>query len=145
MKKIIITVALLLSMIAVFASEGNVKSEILSAFKNKFNGAQEVSWSAGKLYTEATFLFNGGWFTASYNEKAELVSISRNISSTQLPYFIQNNLRKNFGSSWITELVEISNQHGFSYYVTLTSADNEVILESLNGKEWTIYKSTQLD
>jgi len=90
-------------------------------------------------------LFNGGWFTASYNEKAELVSISRNISSTQLPYFIQNNLRKNFGSSWITELVEISNQHGFSYYVTLTSADNEVILESLNGKEWTIYKSTQLD
>ena len=145
MKKIIITVALLLSMIAVFASEGNVKSEILSAFKNKFNGAQEVSWSAGKLYTEATFLFNGSRFTASYNEKAELVSVSRNISSTQLPYFIQNNLRKNFGSSWITELVEISNQHGFSYYVTLTSADNEVILESLNGKEWTIYKSTQLD
>ena len=31
MKKILITLALLLSMIAVFASEGNVRSEILSA------------------------------------------------------------------------------------------------------------------
>ena len=145
MKKIMITIAMMLALLTTaFAGEENVKAEILTAFKEKFSTAQEVSWNAGKMYAEATFLFNGNWMTAHYNDRAELIGVSRNITSSQLPYYLQNNLKKNYSGYWITDLFELSNSTGFSHYVTLKNADEEIVLESLNGKNWKVYHSTKI-
>jgi hypothetical protein len=145
MKKIMITLAMMLTLITVaFAGEGSVKAEVLQAFKTKFTGAKEVNWSAGKQYAEASFLYNDTWLTAYYNDKAELIGVSHNISSGQLPFFLQNNLKKNYAGYWITDLFELSNQDGFSYYVTVRNADEEVVLESLNGRTWQVYRSTKI-
>ena len=131
-------------MTSAFASEENVKAEILAAFKNKFSTAQEVSWTTGKMFSEATFLFNGNWITAHFNYRAELVAVSRNITSSQLPYFLQSNLRKHYSGYWITDLFELSNKEGYSHYITLRNADEEIVLESLNGRTWSVYRSTKL-
>jgi hypothetical protein len=145
MKKLTITLAMILSLLAsAFASEENVKAEILAAFKNRFSTAQEVTWTSGKMFSEATFLFNGNWITAHFNYRAELIAVSRNITSDQLPYYLQNNLKKHRSAYWITELFELSNKDGYSHYVTLRNADEEIILESLNGRTWSTYRSTKL-
>ena len=145
MKKLTITLAMIVTlMTSAFASEENVKAEILAAFKNKFSTAQEVTWTTGKMFSEATFLFNGNWITAHFNYRAELVAVSRNITSDQLPYFLQSNLRKHYSGYWITDLFELSNKEGFSHYITLRNADEEIVLESLNGRTWSVYRSTKL-
>ena len=131
-------------MTSAFAEEENVKAEILAAFKSKFSTAQEVTWTSGKMFSEATFLLNGSWITAHFNYRAELVAVSRNITSDQLPLFLQNNLRKHYSGYWITDLFELSNKDGFSHYITLRNADEEIVLESLNGRTWSVYRSTKL-
>ena len=140
-----ITLAIILSLITTaFAGSDNVKSEVLSAFKSRFASAEDVTWSSGKSFYEATFYSNGSWMTAYYNEKAELVGVYRNISSNQLPYYLQNSVKKQYAGFWITELFEFSDNEGFRYYIKLRDADHEVVLESLNGKNWQLYQSTKL-
>lgn len=119
-----------------FAGEEKVKPEVLDAFNNKFTSAQDVTWMAGTNYYKAAFIYNGAWVFAYYNTTAKLVRLTRHVSSTQLPFYLQNSLKKKYADYWITDLVEESTVKGFSYYITLQDADQKIVLKSKNGSDW---------
>lgn len=140
MKKIILTLAIAVSSIASFASEKNVTSEVLSAFNKEFTQAKEVEWTKGNNYFKATFILNDKHIAAFYNNEGELMGLTRNISSLDLPINLQTNLKKNYDGYWITDLFEVSNNEGTNYYIRLQKADATVVLESTLGSKWTVYK-----
>ena len=137
MKKVIVTLTLLITMMtSSFANDEKVRSEVVKSFTSKFNSAREVTWTTGSTYYRAAFIYNGNWMYAYYNKSAELLGLRRNIVSTQLPFYLQDNLKKNFAAYWITDLFELSDEDGYRYYVTLQNADKTRILVSEDGSGW---------
>ena len=132
-----ITLAMLLALASgAFANGNKVNPQVLRAFKNKFTKATEVSWETTGSYSKAVFQFNGAWLTAYYNSSAQLLCVTRNISSIQLPLYLQNKLKNQYKDYWITDLFELTNDQGFGYYITLQDSDYKIMLESKDGNEW---------
>jgi len=140
MKKIIISLLLVLSLAAdSIAAEENVKPEVLQAFNSRFNGAKDVSWIEGVDYYMATFNYYGSRMFAYYTTTGKLKGVTRNINSTDLPLYLRSMLQKRYADYWISNLVEESNQRGFSYYITLENADKKIVLRSAYGTNWELY------
>jgi len=138
MKKIVLTlVAALVIVTSVFATE-EVKSEVLQAFNAKFPGAKEVNWTSGNNYYKATFIFYGTYMVAWYEMNGKFISVTRNMSSTELPLYLRNSIKINYTDYWITDVVEESNKNGFTYYITLENADYKIILVSRKGSNWEV-------
>jgi hypothetical protein len=140
MKKLIIAAAMFVSLSA-FANENSVTPQVLNAFKSEFASAQEVEWTISADYYKASFGMNGQRVFAFYNMDGELMGLSRNISSAQLPVKLQSNLKKNYADYWISDLFEIANTEGTTYYVTMENGDKKVVLKSGAGSEWNTYKT----
>ena len=139
MKKIIIAAAMFVSLSA-FANEKKVSPKLLNAFNTEFTTAQQVEWTVSTDYYKASFDMNGAKVYAFYNFDGELIGLTRNISSAQLPVQLQANLKKNYESYWVSDLFEVANNNGTSYYVTLENGDRKIVLKSANGNEWITYK-----
>jgi len=139
MKKMIVAVAMLVTMSA-FANEKNVNPKALSAFKTEFSTAREVEWTTTSDYYRAAFDMNGQKVFAFYNTDGEFMGLARNISSAQLPVYLQSSLKKNYAGYWISDLFEIANNYGTSYYVTLEDGDKKIVLKSAGGSDWSTYK-----
>ena len=142
MKRIIMTLAIAASSLFAFAGEGNVSKNVLSAFSKEFSGATEVSWSAGTDYYRVAFVMNDQYISAFYNYSGELMGITRNISSLNLPLALQTKLRKDYAGYWITDLFEVSNNEGTRYYVTVENADKKITLKSDLDINWDVFKKT---
>ncbi|MFC0774473.1 hypothetical protein [Terrimonas alba] len=140
MKKIIIMLAVTISSFTAFASDENVNSTVLSSFNKEFAGAKDVQWTTTSNYYKASFVFNDQVVSAFYQLDGELIATSRNISSLELPINLQTSLKKNYNSYWISDLFEISNNEGTSYYITLDKADSKVVLKSNGNGKWDVFK-----
>ena len=140
MKKILLTlVAALVIVTSVFATE-EVKTEVLQAFNAKFPGAKEVAWTSGSNYYKATFTFYGTRMVAWYQVNGRFISVTRNMSSTELPLYLRNSIKVHYTDYWISDVVEESNKYGFTYYITLENADTKIILVSKKGSDWELYE-----
>ena len=128
MKKIIIMLAITISSLAVFAGEENVNTKVLNAFTREFAGAKDVKWTTNETYSKASFVYNGQYVYAFYQLDGELMAMTRNISSLDLPIKLQSGLKKGYEGYWISDLFEISNSDGTNYYITMENADSKIVL-----------------
>jgi hypothetical protein len=87
-------------------------------------------------------VFNDQFVSAFYQLDGELIATSRNISSLDLPISLQTSLKKNYNKYWISDLFEISNNEGTSYYITLDKADSKVVLKSSGNGNWQTFRKT---
>ena len=142
MKKMIVAVAMLVTMSA-FANEKNVNPKALSAFKTEFSTAREVEWTTTPDYYRAAFDMNGQKVFAFYNTDGEFMGLARNISSAQLPVYLQSSLKKNYAGYWISDLFEIASDDQTTYYVTLENADKKIVLRSNGADSWDVYAKTK--
>jgi len=141
MKKLMIAVALLVSLGAFAGKEKEkVNEKVLNAFNTEFTNVHEVEWTASADYFKASFALNGQRVSAVFNTDGELMGMTRNIPSSQLPVTLQSSLKRNYGSFWISNLFEVSNSNGTHYYITLENGDNKVILKSSGNSDWAPYK-----
>ena len=142
MKKIIIMLAITISSLAVFAGEGNVNTKVLNAFSREFAGAKDVKWTTNETYSKASFIFNGQYLYAFYQPDGELLAMTRNISSLDLPISLQTSLKKGYEGYWISDLFEISNNDGTHYYITMENADSKIVLKSTTDGKWNNFKKS---
>ena len=141
MKKMMIVLAMVFTLITTTSFAGaTVKQEVLNAFKTEFTKATEVNWSVGDTYYKAAFTMNDQKLFAFYSLDGEFLALTRNISSLQLPLNLQKSLKNRVTGQWITDLFEVANGEGTAYYITLESADTKVVLKSVGGSDWTVYK-----
>ena len=115
---------------SVSANDEIVSLPVLQSFQNSFTEAKEVRWVIAKEFIRADFEFNGQYLTAFYSKDGKLAGVTKNIVSTQLPIVLQTSLKKEYTGYWISDLFELSNEEGVSYYVTLENADGKLILQS---------------
>ena len=142
MKKSILMWAMMLTMglTSVFANDETINHKAVSSFKKDFTQAQDVKWENSKDFVKATFKLNDQVVFAYYTQAGELMAVTRNILSSQLPINLLSSLKKNYNTYWITDLFEISNSTDPSYYVTLQSAEQTLVLKSSGISGWELYK-----
>ncbi|RYY55216.1 MAG: hypothetical protein EOO09_11355 [Chitinophagaceae bacterium] len=139
MKKLILTMAIAVSSLVSFANREDVNLVVRKSFEKEFAGASDVQWtSAGSNY-KASFVYNNQYVFAFFTAQGELMGITRNLTSLELPVPLQSGLKKDYREYWISNLFEVSNQDGTHYYITLEKADSKVILSS-EGTDWKLYK-----
>jgi Protein of unknown function (DUF2874). len=142
MKKILVTLAIAFSSIAAFAGEENVSTAVLNAFNREFTGVKNVQWTSSEEFVKASFEFNGQFVNAFYQHNGELIAMTRNISSLELPISLQANLKNQYSGYWISELFEYSTHGGTTYYITLENADSKKVLKSDESGKWETYRKT---
>lgn len=140
MKKIIITLAVIISSFSAFATEEEVNSIVLKAFNKEFAGVKGVHWTSINGYYKAAFIFNDQHVTAFYQMNGALLKLSKNISSLDIPISLQVKLKNNYSDYWISNLLEIVNKEGTSYYITLEKADFKLVLKSTDFANWVSFK-----
>ena len=143
MKKSILMWAMMLTMglTSAFANnEETINQKAVSSFKKDFTTAQDVKWENNKDFVKATFKLNDQVMFAYYSQTGDLMAVTRNIVSSQLPLSLFSNLRKSYSSYWISDLFEISSDADASYYVTLQNGDQTLVLKSNGTSAWELYK-----
>lgn len=143
MKKNILVLALLLTlgMSSTFAnnSKEGVSDQIINSFKKDFASAQDVQWEKTKDFARVTFKMNDQVMYAYYSQTGNLMAVTRNISSGQLPMNLLADVKRSYGTYWISDLFEISMNNETAYYITLQNADQTVILKSSGASGWNVH------
>jgi hypothetical protein len=117
-----------------------ISGKALHAFKTTFTSATEVSWTTAGTYYRVQFWLNKQLLTAFYDGEGELIGVTRNISSLQLPIMLQTELKKKFPDHWITGLLETWGANGIHYFLTMENADTKTILKSSGNTTWSVYQ-----
>ena len=121
-------------------NEETINQRAVSSFKKDFASAQDVKWENNKDFVKATFTINDQVMFAYYSQTGDLMAVTRNILSNQLPISLLANLKKSYGTYWISDLFEVSSATDASYYVTLQNADQTVVLKSNGASAWEVYR-----
>lgn len=127
-----------------FASAPIVTPSVIKSFQTTFANAKDVTWTSGDQMFKAHFEYNGQVVTAYFSTAGNLVAVTRNITSHQLPLTLQAEMKKGHENAWISNLFEVTNDEGTSYYATIETADSKVVLKS-NGQTWTNYSKAKKD
>ena len=143
MKSFLFAAALTLATTFSFANTtNNPNGETKTSFRQDFKNAQLMSTEEHTNFTKLTFTTNGVIMSAFYSTTGELLAVTRNIVSSQLPLKLLTNLKKYYSTSWITDLFEFNGDNQDAYYITLENADSKVTLRS-NGDNWELYTTTK--
>jgi hypothetical protein len=140
MKRLLVTLTIALSFISLssFAND-EVSPRAIKSFNSSFKNATEVKWTITDDYFKADFALNGQYVSAFYDTDGKMVALTRNISSLQLPIALQAELKKGYDAYWISDVIEVANETGTSYYITLETADTQLVLKS-EGDSWNNFK-----
>jgi hypothetical protein len=136
--------ALLLTLSSFARSADSISGDIKTSFKRSFRTAQLMSTETHEAFTKLTFKMNNAVMFAFYSRTGDLLAVTRNIVSTQLPMNLLMSLKNNYSDYWITELFEFNGNDNSCYYVSLESADAKVTLRSI-GDSWEVYSSVKKD
>lgn len=141
-KKIALAVALLLTVgiSSSFANPTEGHNDAVNAsFRKDFKKAELLTTEPGKNYTKLTFKMNDMVLSAFYGEDGQLLAVTRNIRSNQLPIQLLLQIKKDYATYWISDLFEFSSDGSSAYYITLENADSKVTLRSSGSDTWDVY------
>jgi hypothetical protein len=137
-----LAIALLLTLSSFARSADSISGDIKTSFKKNFRTAQLMSTESHEAFTKLTFKMNNVIMFAFYSRTGDLLAVTRNIVSSQLPMNLLLSLKNDYSAYWITELFEFNGNDDSCYYVSLESADAKVTLRSI-GDSWEVYTSTK--
>ena len=140
-KKLAIAVALLLTVgvTSSFAAPSDKTDVIRASFKKDFKKAELMEIEARDSYNKLTFKMNNMVLYAFYTDNGDLLAVTRNITSSQLPIQLLLDLKRDYANYWITDLFEFNGDDSNSYYVTLENADTAITLRANSSDNWQLY------
>ncbi|MGZ3839475.1 MAG: hypothetical protein ACXVBT_11460 [Flavisolibacter sp.] len=125
-----------------FASDTMVSPGVLHAFEIRFATASAVNWTKDQGWYRADFVYSDQYITAYYGSGGNLLALTKNILSPQLPLLLGQALKEKYKNYWISDLVEVSTEQGTSYYATLENGGNQLVLKS-DQNDWSVSKKTR--
>jgi hypothetical protein len=114
--------------------------DVLSSFRQEFTNAHIIKWEQVRDVIKVTFSQDNHIMFAYFNESDELLAVSRNILSDQLPVRLIKSLHKNYNGYWITDLFQMNVNGETSYFVRLESSEYNLVLTSGNMSSWQVYR-----
>jgi hypothetical protein len=147
MKKTIFALAfsLVLGTASFANNDESINERAAQSLKKEFAQAKDVSWQKSGDMLRATFTLNERVLFAYYNQSGDLMAITRNITTDQLPITLQTLLRKNYSGYWVSDLFEMVSGGQTSYYITVENADQKVVLKSEDFGSWSTYRKEKKD
>jgi hypothetical protein len=136
MKRLMIIAVLFISLTGYATPGKNSATPAERAFSKTFSNATEVSWAYSKDFAKADFMIGNQYATAFYTYDGKLMGLTRNITSLDLPLELQVEIKKEYQDFWITDLFELSDDNGVTYYATLENADRKIVLKAEAGYGW---------
>ena len=142
MKFLIVTLIALFSFTASHATADDTKVSpvVLEKFHSSFESASEVKWVYTNNLYKASFAYSGQYINAFYDEAGNMIALTRNISAFQLPLTLQSSLKNDYKQYWISDLFELSDTTGTTYYVTIEKAEERIVLKSSGSYGWSTYQ-----
>lgn len=145
MKKLMIGLVLgafIITNTAFANNSNNVNDKVQTSFKQEFATAQNVVFSKTNNYIKAAFTLNNQIMEAYYTADGEMIGVSKNLLSTELPIGLQVDLKRDYADYWISDLFEFATNSNSSYFITVENADQKITLQS-SGNEWIVYKKAK--
>jgi hypothetical protein len=131
MKKIILSAALLMSIVAVAStSPYEVNEKVLKAFNLTFAKAQDVVWNEFDNVYQANFKQDDIQIRAQYDEEGTLIQTIRYYGERQLLPNIVSRLKKKYGGREIFGVTETSSDNEVTFLVTLKDEKNWYVVKS---------------
>src|SRR6202000_2496031 len=100
-----------------FAASTNDNGEVTASFRNDFKQAELLSSELSRDYTKITVRMNGMILFAFYNDNGDLLAVTRNIKSTELPMSLLMPIRHKYADCWITDCFELDANGSSNYYI----------------------------
>jgi hypothetical protein len=145
MKKIILSLAFATAILtSAFAAptDKDPGSAVRKSFSKEFSNIKEVKWE--ELNTSgvflATFAFNNEQLQAFFTEEGEFLGTTRQISVEQLPIMVLKEMAKQYTGARIASVYEYSLTDGLSYYITVVTEKNSLIIKATGSGQLTVYK-----
>lgn len=131
MKKVILSVALLVSIIAgATVSPPEVNEKVLKAFNETFAKATDVTWHEYDNYYQANFKQDEIQVRAQYDESGALLKTIRYYGEKQLLPNIVSKLRKKYADREIFGVTETTSPDEVNFLVTLKDQKNWYVVKS---------------
>jgi len=128
-----------------FARSTNKAGDNVNAYFDKdFRQAELLDTKTGPDYTRFTFSMSGMILNAYYSNTGELLAVTHNITSTQLPLTLLMQVKRNYSDFWISDLFEVNSNGETNYYITLENADKKITLRS-SDNEWNQFSKSPKD
>lgn len=112
---------------------------VTASFHKDFKKAELLTSETGKNYTKLTFRMNDMVLFAFYSEEGQLLAVTRNIKSNQLPINLLLQVKQDYATYWISELFEFNSDGTNTYYITLENADSSITLRASGTDSWDVY------
>ena len=102
MKQFFITFSVVISSFFAQATDNIVPASIETTFEARFTTAANTVWTEVEGLRKASFTVDGRSMCAFFNESAELIAVTRNISTAELPEALRNQLQKELANAWVS-------------------------------------------
>lgn len=119
-----------------------ISGPVNSSFQKEFKNARIISYEVSPSYTRLNFSMNDLVLSAFYSAKGELLAMTHNILTTQLPVKLMLGIKESYNDYWVTGLFEMNSKEENVYYLTLENANAKLALKSVNNASWEFYKKT---
>jgi len=141
---LIIALFLTVGLSSSFATPSDDLNEIVkTSFRKDFKSAELIGYEVGRQYTKVTFKMDEMVLFAFYADNGDLLAVTRNIRTNQLPIQLLLDLKKRFtGDYWVTDLFEITCDGQNNYYVTVENESTKTTMRSAGANSWEIYEKT---
>jgi hypothetical protein len=145
MKKRILLLSIVLVSFTAFSfaadAPATISKNVISSFNKQFSNARDIQWENQANFVKAQFSINEMVLYAYFNKSGDLIAVTRFVSPNQLPLSLLSSLKKQFTNGyWISDLFEIETESGTSYYATLESADQTIVLKSDGISGWNTFQ-----
>jgi hypothetical protein len=141
MKKFLVIFTLAAS---VFATNGYAQEKtptvVTRAFQAVFTNVNQISWSQVSNLYKAEFTMDEQKISAFFDADGSFIASARNINVQQLPISLQIKLKNKYDEYNVAELIEVNNQAGTSYFLTLDGNNRKLQLKSNSYGDWTSYQ-----
>ena len=141
MKKLFFSIAILLTVFSTaFAKNPDVvNSRVAAAFVKDFHNVSDVRWSSTRNYIVAIFQMDNETQFAYYDYQGNLSAVVKHILTSSLPVDLNKEIKNNYGSYWVSELFQVTNEQGVHYYIQLKNADETIVLTTQGTGSWHAY------
>ena len=131
MKKIILSVAVLVSIVANAAvSPFEVNEKVLKAFKETFTLAQNVTWHEYENFYQANFSQDDIQVRAQYDQEGALLKTIRYYGEKQLLPNIVSRLKQKYTNREVFGVTETTSDNEVSFLITLKDQKHWYVLKS---------------
>ena len=131
----------ILSITSSFAGDIEINKTAQANFTAHFAKSTNVKWEKNDNYYKAVFQLNGQSLSALFSGDGDMIAVSRNILSPELPIQLQTTLNIDLSENWISELVEYVIDGETRYYATVENANEKIVYESVGTFDWSVAKT----